>query len=205
VVQLLNEKFVSFAPSWGGNQNKYEWFVETRKKHAQGKGEGALPGTFLWMTTAAGTLLTGKSKGKGGQAESLKEVLQNYAKLPEAERRPPTVEGQENPVPPPPSGGLVLTVFDRILMRDAESCCQIPRKKGDLGDLWVPKDGQRNSIWLTKDECESLIPKDPQKGQTYDVPSKLARRLWILGLWPETVWVVEQRWQPDCVRAGDSS
>jgi hypothetical protein len=163
------------------------------------------------MTTSAGTLLTGASKGRGGAADSLKEVLQNYAKLPEAERRPPQIEDEPMPAPAPPSGGLVLTVYDRALARDADGSYRLRAPKQDDQDMAVKNPGhsrhewfaQRNSLWLTKEECLALMPGNPQKGQTCDVPTKLAKRLWILGLWPQTIWVVEQRWEPDCVRAGD--
>src|SRR5438445_4549690 len=59
------------------------------------------------------------------------------------------------------------------------------------------------SLWLTELECKSLIPEDPRKGEVHIVPSKLARRIWLYGLWPQTLWVVEQTWQPNSVRAGE--
>lgn len=43
-------------------------------------------------------------------AATLREVLDAYAKLPEEERRPKSVEGEMVPVPEPPAGGLVLTI-----------------------------------------------------------------------------------------------
>jgi hypothetical protein len=210
VIQILNEKFVPFAPSWSGNQQKYPWFVETRKKFAKGKGQGSLPGTLLWMTTSAGTLLTGKSKGNGGQAESIKEVLRDYARLPKEERRPAKVEGQELGVPAPPPGGAVLTIYDRALARDEDGSYRLRAPKRDDQEMAVKNPGhyrpewfgQRSSLWLTKEKCAALMPKDPRTGQDYDVPTKLTKRLTILGLWPQTIWVVAQRWEPNCFRDG---
>src|SRR5205807_763282 len=63
--------------------------------------------------------------------------------------------------------------------------------------------GQRSSLWLTAEECRSLVPEIPQKGQTRQVPTKLAKRIWLYGLVPQTLWVVEELWKPDSVREGD--
>ena len=57
----------------------------------------------------------GRVKDRNGLATALQEVLDAYAKLPEAERRPKSVEGEIKPQPPPPPGGLVLTIYDRPL------------------------------------------------------------------------------------------
>ena len=65
-------------------------------------------GTQLVLMTSAGRLLGGTVKSKDGLAPALQQVLDDYAKLPEEERRPKTVEGEVKPVPAPPAGGLVL-------------------------------------------------------------------------------------------------
>ena len=61
------------------------------------------------MMTSSGRLLEGTVKGKDGMAQALQEVLDGYAKLPEVERRPKTVDGEIKPQPAPPTDGLVLT------------------------------------------------------------------------------------------------
>jgi hypothetical protein len=103
----------------------------------------------------------------------------------------------------PPAGGLVLTVYDRPLGRAEPGRYRLPEST-DLGGLrsHAPA-GQRSSLWLTAAECESLIPPQPQKGQTVAVPTKLAKRIFLYGLVPQTLWVVEENWRPDSVRAGD--
>src|SRR5262249_46614131 len=50
--------------------------------------------------------------------------------------------------------------------------------------------------------CQSLVPEDARKGQTHEVPVKLAKRIWLYGLVPQTLWVVEESWKPDSVREG---
>src|SRR5262245_18479130 len=153
--------------------------------------------------TSTGRLLTGRVKDRKGLANGLQEALDAYAKLPEAERRPKAVEGEEKPVPAPPPGGLVLTVYDRPLGRSEKGQCRLP-EGGDCGGFRThAPHGQRSSLWLTEDECRSLVPEKPQKGDTHKVPAKLARRIFLYGMWPQTLWVVEQTWQPNSVREGE--
>jgi hypothetical protein len=157
---------------------------------------------MLVLMTSSGRLLSGAIKDRNSMAEALEKVLQDYAKLPEAERRPKTVDGEVKPQQAPPTGGLVLTIYDRVLGRDKEGRYRLPTGQ-DLGGLRPEAPhGQRSSLWLTADECRSLIPKNPRKGQTYPVPAKLARRILLLGMWPHSLWVVTHQWQPDSLRKG---
>lgn len=153
--------------------------------------------------TSAGRLLTGRVKDRNGLAAALQEVLDAYAKLPEAERRPQSVEGDIKPQSPPPTGGLVLTVYDRPLGRSDAGAYRHP-EGNDCGGLRThAPHGQRSSLWLTKEECDSLIPAKLEKGLSQKVDAKLAKRIWLYGLMPQTLWVVEESWKPDSVRSGD--
>jgi hypothetical protein len=40
-------------------------------------------------------------------------------------------------------------------------------------------------------------------GQVHPVPSKLAKRIWLYGMVPQSLWVVEGTWLPNSVREGD--
>src|SRR5215212_995525 len=84
------------------------------------EGSGWLRGTQLVLMTSAGRLLSGAVKDGNGLAPALQEVLDAYAKLPEAQRRPPSVEGEVQPQLAPPPGGLVLTIYDRPPGRGAD-------------------------------------------------------------------------------------
>jgi hypothetical protein len=131
------------------------------------EGDGWLRGTQLVLMTSTGRLLSGSVKDKNSLAQSLREVLEAYARFPEAERRAQAVEGEEKPVPAPPSGGLVLTVYDRPLGRSDEGRYRLP-EGGDLGGLRTEAPhGQRSSLWLTAAGCRSLIPDDPKEGETH--------------------------------------
>lgn len=166
-------------------------------------------GTQLVMMTSTGRLLSGSMKygDRTGLAQALQEVLDAYAKLPEQERRPKTVESEEKSVPAPPPGGLVLTIYDRPLGRtagepgtSASGAYRLPEGKDFAGFRTHAPHGQRSSLWLTEQECKSLIPDEPRKGDVHKVPSKLAKRIALYGMWPQTLWVVEQTWQPNSVK-----
>jgi hypothetical protein len=169
------------------------------------EGNGWLQGTQLVLMTSSGRLLSGSMKygDRNSLASALREVLASYAKLPEEERRPKTVSGEEQPVPPPPPGGLVLTIYDRPLGRSAEGQYRLPEGKDSGGFRTHAPHGQRSSLWLTAEEWQSLIPNEPRVGQSHEVSPKLAKRIYLYGLWPQTLWVVEQTWQPDSLREGE--
>jgi len=203
----LNEKFVCFAPGWYINtkdqvyQDSWKRFYVAKPRPEEGS--GWLRGTNLVLMTSAGRLLSGTVKDRNGLAQGLQEVLEAYAKLPEAQRRPKSVEGEVKPQSAPPPGGLVLTIYDRPLGRNEEGRYRLP-EGNDLGGLRTEAPhGQRSSLWLTEAECKSLVPPNPQKGRTHNVLTKLARRIWLYGLVPQTLWVVEETWKPDSVRAGE--
>jgi hypothetical protein len=152
--------------------------------------------------TSSGRLLEGTVKKKDGLAAALQEVLDAYARLPEDSRRPKSVEGEIKPQPAPPPNGLVLTIYDRPLGRDAKGRYRLP-DGDDFGGLRThAPHGQRSSLWLKEEEWKSLLPENLRKGQTQKVASKLARRIWLYGLVPQTLWVVEESWRADAVRAG---
>jgi hypothetical protein len=167
------------------------------------EGSGWLRGTNLVLMTSAGRLLSGAVKGRDGLAQGLQEVLEAYAKLPEAERRPEAVTGEVRPQVPPPAGGLVLTIYDRPLGRGGDGKYRLPEGDDFGGFRTHAPHGQRSSLWLTGAECKSLVPDSPQKGQTHKVSATLAKRIWLYGLVPQTLWVVEEMWRPDSAREGE--
>jgi hypothetical protein len=167
------------------------------------EGNGWLQGTQLVLMTSTGRLLAGRVKDRNGLAQGLREVLAAYARLPEGERRARVVEGESKPQTLPPAGGLVLSIYDRPLGRTRQGSYRLP-EGNDLGGLRTDApQGQRSSLWLTAAECKSLLPPDPHPGHTTAVPARLARRIWLYGLVPQSLWVVEEFWKPDSVREGD--
>lgn len=153
--------------------------------------------------TSSGRLLQGTVKGPDGMAKALQEVLDGYSKIPETERRGKEVGGEIKPQPTPPEGGLVLTIYDRPLGHDAKGGYRHPVGP-DLGGLRTEAPhGQRGSLWLKEEEWKSLLPKEPRKGDTFPIPAKLAKRIWLYGLVPQSLWVVEEMWTPDAVKEGE--
>jgi hypothetical protein len=159
----------------------------------------------LVLMTSSGRLLSGSMKygDRKGLDQALEGVLASYKKLPEEQRRPKDVAGEVKPQPAPPSGGLVLTIFDRPVGKDKRGRYRLP-EADDLGGLRTEAPhGQRSSLWLTEAEWKSLIPDNPAKGQTRSVDAKLAKRIWLYGLVPQSLWVVEENWKPDSVKQGE--
>jgi hypothetical protein len=208
-VKSLNENFVCFAPGWFINDKDAVFQAAWKRfyvaKPRPGEGKGWLTGTQLILMTSAGRLLGGTVKGRDGLAKALDEVLADYAKLPEAERRPEAVEGEAKPQAAPPEGGLVLTIHDRALGRAKGGGYRLPEGDDCGGCRTEAPHGQRSSLWLTRDEVRSLLPADPVKGKTYPFPAKTAKRIWLYGLVPQSLWVVEEMWKPDSARDGELS
>lgn len=150
--------------------------------------------------TSSGRLLTGRVKAKEGLTPALQEVLDAYAKLPEADRRAKSVEGDVKPQPAPPTGGLVLTIYDRPLGKSITGKYRHPEGDDCGGFRTHAPHGQRSSLWLTADECKAILPEKLEKGQTQKVPTKLAKRVWLYGLMPQTLWVVEEMWRPNSIQ-----
>ena len=163
--------------------------------------------TQLVVMTSAGRLLEGDSydaqTGKVDLVRGLTQVLDSYAALPESERRPAQVDGEEKPVPAPPNGGLVLTIYDRLLACTEGGTCRLPQGDDLNGVRTHAPAGQRSSLWLTAEEWRSLVPPEPRIGTAHEVPEKLARRIALYGLWPQSLWVVEHAWNPHSVRQAD--
>jgi hypothetical protein len=201
----LNEKFVCFAPGWFINVDDAVYQAAWKRfyigKPLPTEGNGWLQGTQLVLMTSTGRLLSGAVRygDRNGLGPALEQVLEAYKKLPQDERLAARVDSQEKPVPAPPEGGVVLTIYDRPL-GCAEGKCRLPTENDLDGLRTSAPAGQRSSLWLTAAECQSLIPQEPKQGESYPVDQKLAKRIFLYGLWPQTLWVVEHTWQADSLR-----
>jgi hypothetical protein len=201
-IALLNEKFVPFAPAWEGGQAGYDWWKAVVKdnfadKYKKGR-EREVPGTTLWTMTSSGQMVPAhKANRKEGLAATLRQVADFYAQLPESERKPSqTITDDNRPMPAPPTGGLVLTIYDVPLLPSDAGLCN------GGGNAGIPGP-QRQSLWLTEAEWKSLLPDNPRPGTSLEVPAKLVKRICLFGLRSATAWHVEHFWDPDSVRKGD--
>jgi len=124
-----------------------------------------------------------------GAAYQVREALEEWKRLPEAERRPGAVRPLETasckcgkPAVEPPAGGLILKSYERYLDRDSKGdLCRITRDWSPGRWDHVTKvyaEPQHDHLWLTEAEWKSLLPLEPKPGLTYPVPEKIAKRIY---------------------------
>ena len=130
---------------------------------------------------------TGKYLGDMASAK----VLEEFRKLPEADRKPgasavPDLDPSERLIPSPPAGGLVVKVHARFLTR------------GDRGEVRYAKvddfplmgggpeavrrfqkflEPNTEYMWLTEQEWKSLVPANPVKGERATVAPAIVERI----------------------------
>jgi hypothetical protein len=184
-LKLLKEQFIPYAPRFGstGYVSQDRWLNEVFR---DGRGrECRIEGTLWAIVTARGTRVQGKHK-------NLKEALEAFHKLPEADRKPPIEDrGPHNPrlqyadVAPPP-GTLFVNVYCRVLERDGKGGFRRARKVdltefgGKAGGNSMPGDfsePQRECLWLTEPEWQALMPDRPRAGDRVALPEAVRQRI----------------------------
>jgi hypothetical protein len=152
-----------------------------RKVADQGprKGAGESTRQGIYLLTASGKLLAYKNhQDPGVMRDVLRQGLDAWRKLPAAERQPGAVKVEEPDKVDaaydrkPPEGGLIATVYTRILDREGldgycRGSCDFPGGNA----------AARDHLWLTRDEWQSLVPKGAKKGDEFPVPAKVAERI----------------------------
>lgn len=138
-------------------------------------------GNHVVAATAGGKPLGGNRQLKL-RARELSPVLDQFRKLPSAERRP-KIAADDNakparrPVPQPPVGGLILRGYCTYLKPDDQGKpirSEVYYYKRNP-DRWRVET-QSDMLWLTRAERESLVPKNPRPGATLDVPPHIRQR-----------------------------
>jgi hypothetical protein len=153
-----------------------------RKVADQGprKGEGGSTRQGIYMLTADGKLLAYKNAGQNPDVmrDVLRQGLREWKKLPEERRKPAAIKVEEltetdkHYTRTPPTGGLIVNVYTRILDHDAKAGYRKGTSKAKWGDL-----AARDHLWITEKEWKSLIPAEPKKGEQAPLPEALARRI----------------------------
>lgn len=187
-----------------------DWYQRRRKDRegeffrtlaaASGKRGHTLQGIYLFA--ADGTPLEYKNTGQDAAytKELLKRNLVQFAKLPEAKRKPGAVKiedpGEADAAysRSPPEGGLILKSYTRILdFADGGygrgACKSVGGEKA-----------ARDHVWITKDEANALVPTKAETGFRYPVPATVADRFarWHL---IDNTRGEPQLWRPEDVRA----
>lgn len=184
VVPLVKENCVAVAI----NGHMLYWLAKTdgadgefikANRHPSG-------GNCFVLTTPSGKKLAG-GNGGGGAREAITSGLKQWKLLSDEERkalpvgkdvRPPEAERCT-----PPNGGLILRNFVRNLKKAANG--EFAAITGeDLQDRtlypgWNPiyTEPAHFNVWFTELEWKSLVPADPEKGATFNVPDAIQKRL----------------------------
>jgi hypothetical protein len=100
--------------------------------------------------------------------------LAAWKKLPPSERTHLDDLGKYDTklVPTAPEKGLILKVYSRPLVRDADGKWQIYRNPKSH----LTRESGRDFLWLTQAEWKSLLPARPKEGERFDVPDALVDR-----------------------------
>ena len=162
-------------------------------------------GVHKHWVTSSGYMTCISASGKLLGRSPSPAVLEEFNKLPEAERTPGAVKvvdlrPSERVIPSPPEGGLVLRVHARFLSRGDDGTLR-PAKTTDfplMRDKPKVMDGwqrflQPNTeyMWLTREEWQSLVPADAAKGQKLAVGSAIAERMARFHLTPQRAMTSE--------------
>lgn len=176
VIKLCQTEFV---PVTGD-----DWYQRRRKDRegeffrglaeASGKQGHTLQGIYAFAADGTPLAYRNISNSAAGTKALMRDALAAFQRLPEAKRKP-TVEAPGVPDdafdPTPPAGGLVLTVYTRILdFKGGEY------RRGTCKAVGGEK-AARDHMWITKDEVKALVPAKAEVGFRYPMPAKVAERL----------------------------
>jgi hypothetical protein len=152
-----------------------------RKVADQGplKGVGGSTRQGIYCFTASGKLLAYKNHQDAEVMRGVVEqALVEFKKLPAEEREPGAVKVPDAGTPDaryhraPPSRGLILNVYTRILDRDGKGDYCKGSCKTAGGDQ-----SARDHMWLTKAEWQRLLATDAKVGDSLPMPAAIAQRI----------------------------
>jgi hypothetical protein len=148
------------------------------------KGAGGSTRQGIYCPTADGTLLAYKNAGQAPDVmrDVLRQGLRAWRQL-STERRQPgavavagadTTDARFTRTPPP--GGLIVTVYARILDHE-KGASQLDAFCRGRCSVRGAEAAARDHLWLTKAEWEALVPSDPKAGEGVPVPAAVAERI----------------------------
>ncbi len=155
---------------------------------------GKRDSNYFHVATPTGKLVEGFFlSGVNRNNKALVEgAWKKWRQWPEAERKPPAFQLEDITTPnallQAPPGGLVIRVYTRNMKRDAQK--EFTRiTKHDLRDKSTYRDPTWNwangiytepmpdVMWLTEADWKSLISRSPKKGDRFDVPEPVQKRM----------------------------
>jgi hypothetical protein len=182
IFRLTKENFVPVTgDDWYQRRREDAEGIFFRRLADQGprKGENDSTRQGIYCFTAGGKLLAYRNGYDPKlMRETLKKALAEWKKLPASETRPGAL-----PIEPlgkvdpryqrrPPSGGLILDVHTRILDRDAKGEFHRGACQSAGGER-----SARDHMWLTKEDCQALVPAGLKTGDRFPLPGRVADRL----------------------------
>jgi hypothetical protein len=187
-IKLIKENFVAASvPTW-----------VARAKSPEGEFLRDAGVDKQWVTSS-GYMTCLSASGKPLGIRPGADVLKKFKSLPEAERKAgavkvPDLKPSDRVIPAPPEGGLVLRVHARFLTRDEGGTLRhakttdfpLMRDRPEVMRSWqLFLQPNTEYMWLTREECRSLVPADPVKGQRLEVAPVIAERLARFHLTPQ--------------------
>lgn len=184
-IRLIQENFIACSvPTW--------------VCHAEGP-EGEFlrsAGIDKHWVTSSGYMNCVSADGQLLGRQPCNEVLQAFAKIPAAQRKPGAVDVPALPegkqaVPTPPEEGLVLRVHARFLARDNQGGLtnatseDFPLMKQDTNQHQLFLEPNTEYMWLTREEAQALIPEDSQVDERSEVDAAIPIRMARFHLTPQ--------------------
>lgn len=184
-------------------------------------------GANIFVITASGKLLgpmieaTDLAAGPNRASRELRHALAEWKSMPASSRqvapRVPvgsTQTGRAAPVPVPPTGGLILKEYYRVLseepggkLRHAIVDDFVHAEK--LAARGPPREKRHfleaapDFVWLSEAEWKSLIPANPVLGTSARVPANIAERIFRFHLVPAITFGESNGWSRTEVRGGE--
>ncbi len=148
------------------------------------KGEGGSTRQGIYCLTADGKLLAYKNAGQAPDVmrDVLRQGLREWRQLPAERRRPGAVAVADTDATDarftrtPPPGGLVVTVYTRILDHEKEAFLPDALCRGTCS-VRGAEAAARDHLWLTEAEWKALIPAEPKVGERVPVPAAVTERV----------------------------
>jgi hypothetical protein len=192
IIKLANESYIAVAADdWYQRRREDAEGEFFRKVADQGprKGQGGSTRQGIYCFTADGTLLAYKNAGQDANVmrEVFRQGLTVWNKLPAERRKPGAVSvgepGKDDQrfARTPPPGGLIATVYTRIIDRDPKQGFS----KGTCEVLGGDR-AARDHLWLTVAEMKSLVPANPKTGESTVLPNGIAERILRFHLFDNT-------------------
>lgn len=170
--------------------------------------------------TADGAVLGARRPNLKGIQSDPRLAIDEWKALPENRRNPSAVKiapkGPDDPriiVHAPPSGGVVLKQYYRMLADDSGKLRHVLLKDfvhhERLSKYRDPEarrhyyEASPDYLWLTETEWKSLIPENPTKGDRADVDPIVAQRIFRFHLVPDITFGESNGWRREQIRGGE--